>query len=45
MENRTLLSTYVRDFSIPIPNENPDIARPGPDGHVWFVELAGGTLT
>ena len=45
MEERALLSAYIRDFSVPIPNEIPDIARPGPDGNVWFTELAGGTST
>jgi streptogramin lyase len=38
MEERTLLSSYVRDFPIPIPNVNPDFLTPGPDGNVWFNE-------
>jgi virginiamycin B lyase len=36
--NGPTASPGVRDFSIPIPNENPDLMSPGPDGNVWFVE-------
>jgi streptogramin lyase len=42
MEERALLSAYVRDFPIPIPNLNPNLVVPGPDGNVWFTELAPG---
>jgi hypothetical protein len=32
MEERALLSAYVRDFPIPIPNITPDITVAGPEG-------------
>ncbi len=41
----TLPLTPVRDFSIPIPNVNPVITVPGPDGNVWFNEEAPGAST
>jgi streptogramin lyase len=45
MEERALLSAYVRDFPLLVPNLNPNLAKPGPDGNVWFNELVGTTFT
>ena len=47
LEDRTLLSIgftpvlgSIREFSVPTQNAVPDDITPGPDGNVWFTELA-----
>ena len=41
----TTPTATTREFSIPVPDVAPDNMVPGPDGNLWFVELASGTFT